>query len=529
MRLLLICFSLLCFSQAAIAEPHRRLVNFEWESLEGAKGYEIEFRNVKKQDSKPYKFKVTTAAWNGRLPAGKYMLRLRAFDYRGVPGEWGEQVEFDVNLENVVPKFPTANAQIETKKNDKFEVDFEWNAVPNAENYTIEISTADGKIIKSDVVSKTEYSLKLPVSAAYSWKVSAKGKEDLASDATTVSQFTLLGGKVATPEIEKPETEFARKIRWGVPEFANAYDLTIHRWNPEAKTWEAVKTLYDHPDSLVELEETWPGGEFRLSLKAKAPLRQPSEEAVQVFRLKNGVRSPAAEYNALLRKSIDRVSGWYGIASYLITQIKYNNVYRETNTQLRYNALGGTGRLGVGRFSENSPWGFLGILDLSGFLMQGRNLTFASLETSAVWKKPVGELGELRLQMGGYYKALPGTIGDISSGTADFKTIASAGPHGGIEYWHSLSAKLGIQFNAHIYLSLFKVETPNDGGIDPTISNQIGFMGSWRFSPKFTGLMGYARREDNIKFRAGPGASTPGSNETTVTGDYLNFFAEYAF
>lgn len=532
MRFLLVVFSFLIISEAVLAQSYRRLVNFEWESIDGAISYEIEIRQTNKKDSKPYTFKVKTAAWNGRLPPGKYVMKLRSMDYRNVPGEWSEPAEFDVNLENVVLKYPAANASLLTKEDEEEDVNLQWNPVGAADEYIVEIKSDDGKFSKTEETSKTSYKFTLPVGTQYTWKVSARSKSGMTSDAVSVAQFGILGAKLEKPKIEKPESDFVRELKWSTPDKAEKFDLAISRLDQKTKKWQTVQQLKDHENDEVAFDEKWPGGTYKIAVRAKGGLRQPSDIAQVAFKVRDGSRSPAAEYTALVRKSIDRVTGWYGIASYLITQINYSSIYQETGTALSYNALGGTGRLGLGWFSPSSPWGFLGIIDMSGFTSEGKTLTYNSMEISSVWRKPVGERGELRLQMGGYYKELPGTVGDITTQTITNEAIATAGPHGGIEYWYSMTPKLGLQVNAHGYMSFLKMKTPNGGAIEPTMSTQFGFLGSWRLTPRFTGLMGYARREDKIKYKAGESTkftNIGSSNETTVQGDYLNFFAEYAF
>ncbi len=243
--------------------------------------------------------------------------------------------------------------------------------------------------------------------------------------------------------------------------------------------------------------------------------------------------APAAEYTALVRKSIDRVTGWYAVASYLITEIQYRGVNPEKGSAVAYNALGGTGRVGAGWFSGNSPWGFLGIMDVSGFMFNGKAQTFASVELNTVYRKTVGDRGEARFQMGPYYKELPETLGDASLQTSEDSKISSAGPHVGAEYWYSLTPKLGIQLNAHLYYSMLKVNTPNGEALTPSMSMQFGFLGSYRFTPSFTGLVGYARREDKMSYKALPGPTNTAVdgdvNESTIVGNYLNIFAEWAF
>ena len=534
MRTLILVFSFLLICSAANAQAYRRLVNFEWETIENANSYELEIFQTGKKDAKKFSFKIKEAAWNGRLSAGKYEMKLRAIDRRGVPGDWGAPTKFDVNLENVVLKFPAANASVNSKDTKEQEVNLQWNPVGGAEKYHFEISSDDGKFTKSEETDKTSYKLDLPVASRFTWKVLAKNKAGMVSDALSVSQFTLLATKVATPKIEKQESDFVRQIKWSKPPFADRFDYALSRYNKQNKKWELFSKGQDLTDSNLAFDETAPGGEYKITVRAKSSLRQNSETTFEVFKVHDGTRSPAAEYSALVRESIDRVNGWYAIASYLVTQINYSSIYQETQTGLSYSAVGGTGRVGVGWFSSVSPWGFLSILDLSGFNYNGTNLTFASLEVSSVYRKAIGELGELRTQLGAYYKEIPGTTGNAFSGTTSNNLVATVGPHVGLEYWHSINRKFGVQANMHLYLSMITMRTPNNQAIDPSPSTQVGFLGSWRFSPRLTGLAGYARREDRIKYRAGPSSSnffqsSSGSNESVVQGDYLNFFAEYAF
>ncbi|HEY1079826.1 MAG TPA: hypothetical protein VGE46_07005, partial [Bdellovibrio sp.] len=255
--------------------------------------------------------------------------------------------------------------------------------------------------------------------------------------------------------------------------------------------------------------------------------------AKQTFNVRNGDRSPAAEYTALVRKSIDRVTGWYAIASYLLTEMQFRGVNPENNSAVAYSAMGGTGRVGLGWFHPDTPWGFLSIIDMSGFTFKGKTQTFASAEFNAVYRKNFGDRGELRFQVGPYYKELPETVGDPFSGQSNDLKVSSAGPHAGVEYWFSISPKFGIQANAHMYMSLMKISTPNGEPLRPSLSTQYGFLGSYRFTPTFTGLIGYARREDKVSYNAVPSTTNfavdGDVNESTVVGNYLNIFAEWAF
>ncbi|MGZ3769820.1 MAG: fibronectin type III domain-containing protein [Bdellovibrio sp.] len=517
------------------AAPYRRLVNFEWEAIEDAKTYEIQLRLIKEKndESKIFSFKVKEAAWSGRLSPGKYMMKLRSRDYRGVPGDWSPESEFNVALENVVLKFPQPSAKIQSKEESSLKMDFQWAAVGGADSYQFVLVSEDGKTKIEQTLSETHYKTSIPVAMNYTWKVSALNKENIVSEAISVGQFSILGAPIPIPKIEKPESDFVREVKWSRPDNVSTFDVQVSKFNTSNKKWEKIKEITDTQQESIPFDESISGGKYQVAVRAKSPLRPSSTYTKQVFNVRKGDRSPAAEYTATVRKSIERVTGWYGIASYLITQMQFKGSNPEKNSVVNYSALGGTGRLGLGWFNPTTPWGFLSIIDMSGFTVNGKTQTFASAEVNGVYRVNLGDRGEMRFQAGPYYKELPETVGDPFSGHSEDFKITSAGPHFGGEYWYSLTPKFGLQLNTHFYVSLLKLSTPNGQALAPTVSTQFGFLGSYRFTNAFTGLVGYARREDKMSYNAMPSASNfavqGDVNQSTVVGNYLNFFAEWAF
>lgn len=516
------------------AAPYRRLVNFEWEAIESAIAYDVELQQVKDNEKgKVFSFRVKDAVWNGRLSPGKYLMKLRSRDYRGVPGEWSEPSEFNVNLETVNIKTPANNSEISASKTDEISVRFNWNPVEGTDHYNFELKSEDGKTQVTKKISQPPFEIQVPIATKYSWTVFAENKEGFKSDEVSIAQFTVQGPQLAAPKINMPENEFVREISWTHPEENTSFEIGLYQFNRSQKKWDLVKSIQNYNDSNLPIDGQLPGGKYQFVIRATGNLRSPSPTVKHTFQMRDGDRSPAAEYATLVRKSIERLEGWYGIASYLITDMQFTGANTDKNSAVAYNAVGGTGRLGLGWFSPVKSWGFLGIVDLSGFTFNGKVQNFASAEVNAVFRKSLGTRSEFRVQVGPYYKELPETIGDPSSGASQNQIIGSAGPHIGAEYWFSLTPKIGIQLNTHLYLSLLKVSTPNDQDLSPTISSQFGFLGSYRFSPSFTGLVGYARREEKMSYKSAPGidslAVDGDVNASTIVGNYLNFFAEWTF
>jgi hypothetical protein len=526
---------LLTFLAAGVghAETFRRSVSFEWDPIDGARFYDVELKLQKedKSENKKFLFKAKDAVWSGKLAPGKYIMRLRARDYRGVPGEWSAPSDFNVGLESAQLKFPSAKMKIDSKEASEVAVPFSWQNVGGATRYHFEVTSEDGKFKSEDDLNDTALKVKLPVAQHYTWRVYGYNDEKIQSEAVAVGEFTVLGERLETPKIEKPESGFVREVKWQKIENASSYDVYLLKLNREKRKWEKFQTFADCKEESVPFSAAWPGGKYQAIVRAKGDLRGPSALAKQNFDVVTGDRSPASEYTALVKTSIDRVTGWYAVASYLVTQIQYSGKHPENNSTSNYNALGGTGRLGTGWFSSDSPWGFLGILDMSGFTFNGKTNTYASLEMNSVYRVNVGMRGELRLQGGVYYKELPETIGDPFTNQSASSTISAVGPHIGAEYWYSLTPKLGVQANFHVYTGMMKISTPNGEPLTPTLSTQLGFLGSYRFTPTFTGLVGYARREDKLSYKSKSSTFTTGGENNTadISGNYLNVFAEWSF
>jgi hypothetical protein len=513
----------------AKAEPYRRSVEFEWDQIEGAKSYDLELKRGKKT----LNFSTKTPAWNGRLAPGIFQMRLRAKDHRGVPAPWSDPEEFRVYLEQVQIQSPADSSRIQTSEDSKAEVTFQWKPVSGAKAYYFELQSEAGEALeKEESLKDTKVTFKLAVARNYKWKVKALGPETDSEEETSAT-FSLIGAPLVAPELREPESDFVRELKWTAPKHASNYSYILNRLNPQTRKWEKVSESQSLTENRFEFDPNLPGGRYRFSLNAAAPLRKESKKSQMDFDVRSGDRSPAAEETFTLRQSIDRLSGWYAIASYLITIIDYQGAnFDRSNSNLKYSAIGGTGRLGAGYLSPKTDWGFLGIADLSGMTIDGGNtFTFASLEASGIYRRTVGVAGEWRQHLGLFYKELPETVGKTSTSIVATNLLKVAGPHYGTEFWWAMTPKLGLQVNAHLYPNLLKLQTPGGAPLRTTFSYQVGLLGSYRLQKRMTGLAGYAYRVDqaNYEAQAGQGSARAGDfNSVSLSGHYLNLFLEWA-
>ncbi len=518
---------ILCLSFSALAQEFRRKISLDWEPIPDAKSYEVEIRSTDKNSKeKPKSEMVQSPNWTGKLSLGGYALRVRGHDKRKVPGDWSEDLAFFVGLETPVLTSPKGQEKVFSSSDDEQKVRFVWQVVPGANSYSFELSSKDGKFKKEKQLSDLNIEMSLPVAMEYSWKVKALGPKGINSDSTAISDFSVWGKKLETPIIAEPKNTFVRELGWSRPTFAEDFDYQITRYDEAKKKWITVdKSLT--PNQQILFLQKWSGGKYKFTMKANSHLRQSSKAIEKTFTVRNGNRSPAAEEIATLRESIDYTIGWFGIASYLITNLSYSGVNSDrtpgNQLGLSFNgALGGTGRVGIGYLTPKTPWGFLTIGDFSGITLNNNITTFGSLEGSAIYRYNLSDRSELRQVFGLFYKELPVIMGS-SANTSTVLSASTIGPQYGLEYWKALSPKLGYQLNLHGYLNALSVSTPNGNTLAPDLSYQLGFLASYRLSRLMTGLAGFAYRVDSISYQANDGST----NRSSLTGNYLNLYLEW--
>jgi hypothetical protein len=517
------------------AETYRREVSFEWDPVAEAVSYEIELI-PKSKTGRTYHFKTKAAQWAGKLKVGHYQMRARTLDRRGVPGEWGEAAPFDVLLDPTRLISPTPNFTLEVKESAASETDvhFKWAPVGGAQAYRLKVNGKNGDFKIDEILESTEIHRKLPTAEYFSWSVSAIGSDEIPSEENKEIGFLVQGPKLAKPEITKPQNPFVRELNWQKDINSEAIDLEISRWDPVSQKWELISESKDIKVESFPFDAKWPGGKYKAVIVANGRLRPSSEPESLEFDVFNGDRSATSEFNHEIRQSIDRSSGWYGVASYFVTQVQYTseNYDHTLPAQTTYNALSGTTRAGLGYFQEGSRWGFLGLVDFSSVnTSQGNRNSFSS-EVSAVFRMDVTDLSQLRLQGGVFLKEYLVTESDgLTQTVVSYDKAGVVGPHLGLEYWYSLTPAFGFQANIHLYEGLLKTSTPNGQSLEPSLSTQIGILGSYRFNRKLTGLMGVAQREDKVRYSSsGVDPRSFGQvNQVVIKGTFLNLFAEYNF
>lgn len=512
----------------------KRKVDLEFEEVPDATLYEIKVVRLKDKDIKtnPIYFKTKKPIWSAEINPGHYLLQLRSYDDRGVPGDWSEDIDYWVKVPPPELSSPPSQSVVSSSEVEKLKTQLKWLAVPGAGEYRIEVESTDGQFKNSFTAKDTSLEAELPVAKSYRWRVQSISQEGADGDEPESGwEFSLLGPPLESPKIETPITKIVTDLHWDPVPYAQNYDYSLGL-NKNGK-WIQLKKGSIENSTQLPFDLSQPSGRYRLSLQAKANFRQPSKWMRMEFPVTGGLREPAAIEAAALKESLQKPTRFYGIASYLVTSIDYVGKHYESNTSPHFSALGGTGRVGLGYQDPENPWGGFGIMDLSGFNIEGSDQKFSSVELHATYKLNFASRGQTLFGFGIFQKELPVIKVNPGSGFSGVGKVRGLGPHGGLQYWLPLSMKFGLQANARAYYT-FSGSADGSGATQPSLSYQLGVLGSYRLNANWMGYAGYAYRKDEMLFKADPSASgsfaKPGDvNSIEMQGHYLNLILERSF
>ncbi len=192
---------ILLFTSLSSFAQDSRWIDMEWEPVPKAREYEIElFQEVEDKSLPRGKYKTDSAAWSHAVPPGKYSLRLRSMDRRGVPGEWSAKIPLKVRMQNPVLLRPVADDKV----SDPLVV-FEWGPVEGAGKYQLIVKSND-KVHHNAVTTDQKSSVYLDDLGEVQWTSLALEKDEEPREPSEVAasafkKFKRVGGLLVAPKV----------------------------------------------------------------------------------------------------------------------------------------------------------------------------------------------------------------------------------------------------------------------------------------------------------------------------------------
>lgn len=160
-------------------------VQFSWNTVDDAEQYKLQIATPDFENTLAIKedTTLTGTSFSKTLDSGDYQWRIRAENsdyqtaYTTQSFRVSESDAVDISDEEIVLLAP-ANAVV---FNTTDIINFSWEAVLNAENYTIQIATPNFQnaieIIENEVVNSSSYSVSNLEAQTYEWRVKAQNSE----------------------------------------------------------------------------------------------------------------------------------------------------------------------------------------------------------------------------------------------------------------------------------------------------------------------------------------------------------------
>lgn len=267
-------FTVFLFSFVSLAwasdQNAERWLDLEWDPVEGAIAYEVELLEIK--EGRYYNigtFKTDVARWTKNVKPGKYAIKMRSLDTRGVGGEWSEEIPVPVKLPFPQKNYPRPGEIFEVEDGKGKEVFFQWEASAGASFYKLNIFDENGRKFYSTVTSDLQTSLQLDKLIRYEWEVLPLfTKDEQISEKVHTQPFTLIGGELKTPDLESKVLDKEVLVSWNRVENATSYQYEILQ-EKNGKQTVLKKDDTDQTFLTLSRKEIKPGL-FLIHVKAKA-------------------------------------------------------------------------------------------------------------------------------------------------------------------------------------------------------------------------------------------------------------------
>ncbi|MFL5785669.1 MAG: hypothetical protein ACJ76H_13720 [Bacteriovoracaceae bacterium] len=442
-----------------------RWIDIEWEEVKGASSYEVELFEDKSGTLVPRgKHKVESAEWSNAVPPGKYSLRMRSLDKRGVPGEWSDYIPVKVRMHNPQLFHPAVDAKVTTPN-----VDFEWSDIEGAALYQLVVKTDSDKIIHNAIVRDVRASIYLEDLGTYLWTVYAleEGEAQISpEDFTSASfkTFTRVGGELDSPEVKVTLGEKIT-IDWALVRRAKLYEVDYlppaqsdknRRFKIPGNTFSFAPSRLKEGVTTLTVRSTAPG--YPDSVKSTIQLSKKGNE-IEIQDIIQGQKDEAPKVSPSLLLWRDEF-----YISTILSRFAYSSTDIGTDTELKQKDLTGVG-LAAEWIRKPKLNSLQQKYDLSYLqLTSGREVGTKIRGSFSLSKERA--LGKGRISYGGGATLLrvPSFFGDRLEDDIFVKQSTSLGPHLLVSYTSPLSTYWAWQANAMVSYQMFYLQQEKDGG-----------------------------------------------------------------
>ena len=453
------------FLSFSLYAQETRWVDLEWDTIEDATEYEVElFEVADDQEFSRGTFKTLAPKWSHSVAPGKYFIRLRSIDERGVPGEWSEKVDVKVKVLSPLLLRPSMNEKLMQSM-----VSFEWKEVSGATSYQLVVLDSSGKVLHNAVTPLAKETVYLKDLGAYKWTVFSLENDDEAREEKDFTEgsykaFERVGGELEAPALKVQINEEV-KISWEKIPDAQSYEVDFlppQRKGEKNRRYTVVDDFYIFSKDLIK------EGVSTVTVKALAKGYQDSARSlVKIVKNENSITTQdnVTGRSLNLNKPLTQFFWRHQVFSTLsLSRPNYQSKNVETDTQLKQKDLIGAG-LNLEWWYQNRPESYQHRFE--AFLQRFSSDDQAGIQSRLAYHFILPFPSESKLWslgIGPSLLMLPIFLGDRTDDSVSSEQSTSLGPEFMLGLVDTISPQWHFQANVFYAQHLFYLANPMDEG-----------------------------------------------------------------
>ena len=453
-----------------------------WNSSPGATGYEFKLLKVVKGSEKIFSIdKINSTVWSKSLAPGDYAFQIRAFDYRGVAGKWGQKQIFKVSLPTVKQISPVINQSFDLIEDEEINITLAWDEIPEADKYNLRIMAPDKSIIQNESLTDTAASFDFEKPGKYYWKVTALTSKDNEPKRAEFKKFFIIHPpKMPAPEVRFDVNEKFFSVFWESSTLSHKDKISIYH-KRDGKWTRIFKDQKRRIRKVNLIKNKIPKGNYKLKLTSFTKEGRSSEPSTVYFKWDQKDLSAIQNKNQPSGTSSGNLADRFGktpwSANFGISMIsgELTNRITETDQITSSGYIGNSYNMNISRQYAKGKYSWSTEAHIANVINKDDNWLLLDTSTSFNYHLRDG-IHDFTTGAGISYKSLPFISADesdtIEEADANANEISFISLKTNASYYYAINDAISFGAGLNLSINALSVNHPLGYDLDTSISSR---------------------------------------------------------